>query len=238
MAWKKFANALAIKNGAKRKRRFYKRRKNFKSFFNRTIGFPKTAFVKMRYVDTITLSPSVNTLNEEVFKANGIFDPYYPLGGHQPLGRDQWALFYNKYVVYRSECSVKFCVRVNNSEPLGIGIYLSSSPTTTALNVNTLQEQGHSVSLIGSPTTNGNAFTLNNKLKMSYNAKKWHGVTNVKDADNLEADFSADPADGTYFIVFAGPMDPTAAAPMPSVVVNVTIDYYVLCKDVKELPLS
>lgn len=219
-------------------KRFNKRRKNFKSYFNKTIGFPATNFVKMRYVDTVTLSPVVNTLSEVVFKANGIYDPYVPLGGHQPLGQDQWSVFYNKYVVYRSECRVKWCVRVNNSEPNCIGIYMSSSPTTAALNVNTLQEQGHSTSLIGSPTTNGNAFTINNKLRMVYNAKKWHGVTNVKDADNLEADFNADPTDATYFIIYAGPMDPQAVAPMPSVVLNVTIDYYVLCKDVKELPFS
>jgi hypothetical protein len=221
-------------------RKRYKRRRGKKRFlkkFQPVIGFPRTSYVKMRYCDTITITPSV-LLNEYVLRMNGIFDPDYQIGGHQPLGHDQWAQFYNKYVVYRSDIRLKFCIDNNTAIPGGLGLYMSSSPTTGAVSVIQLQEQGHSTVKILSPTTNGNAFTLNNTLRLNYNAKKWHNVTNVSDNTNLEADFGADPVDETYCVIFYGAMDENASSAPSPITINYEINYYVLCKDVKELSTS
>lgn len=231
----------------RRRARYYNRGRRtkgsvvkFKRRFNPQIGFPSTTYVKMRYVQTITLAPAFAGLFETIFLANGLFDPYVPLGGHQPLGHDQWAQFYNKYVVYRSRCKVSYAV--GNSPGIGsapiLGIYLSAAGSTTATTVNELQEQGKSNYIQLSQTTNGNAVTMNNSLYMTYNAKKWHNITNVKDADNLEASFGADPTDLTYFNIYYGNSSPTSGQAPPNIEICVQIDYYVLCKDPKELAQS
>lgn len=221
------------------KKTYKKSTKSFLSKFNSQVGFPKTTYVKMRYADSHEFSPAVpGVLNTWIFRANSIWDPDQTFVGHQPLGRDQWVPFYEKYVVYRADCTVNFSVRTNNSEPAAIGVYLSSDALITAPNICVLQEQGKSNIQIISPTTNGNAFTTNRRIKMTYNAKKWHNITNVKDAENLEADMGTNPTDETFFVVFYSNADPAAVGTAPVLVANVVINYYVCLKDPKELPRS
>jgi len=56
---------------------------------------PKTV-VTLRYHDTwqnAALKP------DYVYRLNSIYDPDAQIGGHQPMGRDQYATFYNRYRV-------------------------------------------------------------------------------------------------------------------------------------------
>lgn len=154
-------------NGKPRARYIARKRRRLLRRFNPQIGFPSSTYVKMRYVETFTISPVSTVLNEHLFLANGIFDPRVAVGGHQPLGHDQWATFYNKYVVYRSHCTVNFSCANNTSVPATLGIYMTSTLSSSATTCNELQEQGYSNNISVSPTTNGNAFTINRKLRMT-----------------------------------------------------------------------
>jgi hypothetical protein len=42
------------------------------------------------------------------FRVNSIFDPNYTGTGHQPLGHDQWATFYNRYRVRKMTYRITF----------------------------------------------------------------------------------------------------------------------------------
>jgi len=90
---------------------------------------PDRTILKMSYKDDINLSAaSPSTYAVSNFRLNSIYDPDYAnINGHQPLGYDQWAVFYNKYRVYKATIKATF---INNS-PGGVRcaiIPLNNSP--------------------------------------------------------------------------------------------------------------
>ena len=69
---------------------------------------PDSKVVKMRYVDQFTIDPGLGTAGHISLRANGLFDPYVPVGGHQPYSFDQYMEFYNRYTVLGSKITVTF----------------------------------------------------------------------------------------------------------------------------------
>lgn len=69
----------------------------------------------LRYVDSFVLNPGIGVLAIHQFAANDIFDPDVTGVGHQPLGRDELATFYNGYRVLASVITVSFMPHSNNS---------------------------------------------------------------------------------------------------------------------------
>lgn len=60
------------------------------------------AWVKlgMKYSDTFSTTLVAGAVNDQVYRANSIFDPDRTNTGHQPLEFDQYMLLYNRYHVY------------------------------------------------------------------------------------------------------------------------------------------
>lgn len=206
------------------------------------IGFPTNQVVKMRYSNYFDFNLSGTGYSEVTLRAASIFAPDVVPNAlsHQPLGHDQWAVFYERYVVLGSRIIL---TAVTNNAPatagnILIGVYLADQPITAAVNAHQLIEQGKSNYTIISNANNGQI--VRKIVRMNYSAKKWHNVTNVKDADNLEADFGANPTDGAYFHVYAGTSDNVAigGAPAKTISVQYSIDYIVLVKDPLELAQS
>lgn len=200
------------------------------------VGFPKTQMIKLRYVSGFTLDINVLPLGTYTFRANSLFDPDVTAGGHQPLGFDQWATFYKTYVVVGSKITLSTARSFPDSIPHIFGCFVSDSPTPAAVSALTLVEQGKSAYLMHASTANTHADSK--KLKMTYSAKKWHGLTNIKDADNQEGLFaSAFTGDEVYYQVYLGAYDGISTDTAIHYV-TVQIDYLVLLKDPLELPES
>lgn len=99
------------------RKRMYKprrpRRKNYRKK-NQLYKIPKQmgAFsnyqiVNLRYGTQFTLdSTAIGTYGNYYFRANSCFDPDDSSVGHQPRGFDQWAAFYDNYVVLGSKITV------------------------------------------------------------------------------------------------------------------------------------
>jgi len=61
-------------------------------------GLPTRKKINLRYCDEILVT-GAGTVGVHTFRLNSMFDPDYTATGHQPMGRDQWAAFYGRYVV-------------------------------------------------------------------------------------------------------------------------------------------
>lgn len=68
-------------------------------------GFPDKKYVTLRYAQQINITPSAAGANH-LFRINSLYDTDYTGVGHQPLGFDQWATIYDKYVVRRARIKV------------------------------------------------------------------------------------------------------------------------------------
>jgi len=228
-----------------RKRSTRKRRGSSNVAFSdptRWMGFPKNKVVKMRYVQYKQVdltNTSTGGFDGFYMSANGIHDPDAAVGGHQPMGHDQWQIFYNHYVVLGSKCKVTYASRDNVvAQPIIVGISIEDDTTSAATDVQTIQEYGGAkYKMFQGYTSMGTR-----QVSANFSAKKFFNVTDMK--DNLTdkgANFGANPTDQAFFRIFCCTADGNAAVGATGDVIigcNVEIEYIVALQEPKELPKS
>lgn len=217
-----------------RGRMFGRIRRKYAKISATMLGFPTNQVVKMRYAQHINFNmTSSGAMQIHTFRANSIFDPDTdPSVTGKPLGYTQWNQFYERYTVLGSRMILSVVAGSAGQVPTYVGIYLSDDQSPTATNVVNLIEQGKSHYQVIQNATNG--YLADKSISMNYSARKWHGCVDVTDADNLEADFGANPVDETYYVVYCATGDNTTPGPA-NISIMVQIDYIVRCKDPQEL---
>jgi len=175
------------------------------------------------------------------FAANGLFDPNIQVGGHQPLGFDQWALYYNHYVVLGSKITVRFilnnAVQATNYTPILCGVKLQDDTAATwsaGQLFDNLSERGFSYKVIV-PNVN-NIYPV--KCGAKFSAKKFFNVKDVKDNMlRLGSGVGANPTDlGVYQLYFGSVNGQTISDYTMQCLV--TIDYIVSWSEPKDIPQS
>lgn len=131
------SSQVVVSTGVKRKRSpSDSTRKKSRVPRRKTLGYPRNSIARLgrafpekirttlRYVEHIQLTAATNTTtNPTIFNCNGLYDPYYPVGGHQPYGFDQFMAIYNHYSVQRATIRCTFQrAPVNSASPCIVGI--------------------------------------------------------------------------------------------------------------------
>lgn len=167
-------------------------------------GVAEKQIVKMKYSDQFVLDPGVGSTAGHIFRANSIFDPDYSAGGHQPLGRDEWAVFYDHYTVLNSTCKVTFWSAGTSSVAVNagiVGIYLDDSPVAISSTTELIEQSKTKIGYLGS-SASGSALAT---AYSYYNAKKHQGLHNVNDNRGLVgAQMDTSPTEQMFFHVFFG----------------------------------
>ncbi len=200
--------------------------KHYRSYPGRTNQGDKAPIAKattlnMRFVTDVVINPAVGVALAHVFRANSINQPdFTAASAHQPYGHDQWAVFYNNYVVFRSLCTAQFTTVSTGTAGHGIvGIGLRDL-STTDLNPDTIRETPNSA-YRGLGATNGaNNIAI---VRKSFEAKHFFSTPNPQDDDNQRTVFGLNPLKDAFFHVFA--MDTDPAGNLDPVNVQVTITY-------------
>lgn len=183
-------------------------------------GMPPSRNVTMTYVDGNTIHAGAGTglYSYWSYRANSLYDPDQTGTGHQPMGRDQWALFYTYYVVTEAEIAVTFTPQSVSTFPLEVGILLHEDGSTLGPNLASICEQGRSKrkSILGS------FGCVPVQVTHSFNAASWFGIKDVTAArSSIGAIMSANPSDLADFVVYAGSFFGTS----PEVYASVSITY-------------
>lgn len=191
MVWRK-------RGGMKKagRRRFARKSKYTKGGSGRvlalkTLTVPDKLIVKLPYSTMITFGDALGA-QTQIFNLNSIYDPDRSGVGHQPLGYDQWAAFYNRYRVigvkvtvqaanYNQQCGATVAIIGNNSAGLVLGS-------------DAIQEQQHMRRMILSNAQGGkNSGTLTKYFSLS----RITGVSDMtyRSSDQYAAQFGASPAE-------------------------------------------
>ena len=185
----------------KRYRKYYKRKASLNVI-------PKSLIKKFRYVQDVSIDPNgQGAMATWIFRANSMYDPDYSSslnanGEHQPYGYDQYVpTLYNHVTVLASKITCVFSLgnpgissAANN---LIVGISLKDD-STAQTNPSLVREQGGycTWSMIT------NAMAPKTK-RLTYSAKKFHGVKDVKDNKQLAHPYNNNPEEEAYFHVWA-----------------------------------
>ena len=203
----------------RRRRRPHTRHKNTLS-----VGrmLPDSTIVTLTYGDIVQINPNAAFSTAYVFRANSIFDPDRTGTGHQPLGRDEWSNFYNHVTVLGSRIKATFVPRGSTATTSSglVAITLKANDTVSVDPITPLLEaKGAKWAYMGL----GNATAKGTTLRNYFSAKKFFGVTDVNDNNDLKAAVGFNPAEQAYFHVQVGPQDGLADAQPIDVIVQ--IDY-------------
>lgn len=193
---------------------------------------PGKKTIKMRYCDTRSVSAGFGGVPVHfTYRANSIFDPDYGVGGHQPLGHDEWAKFYNKYVVTRAKITVTLLPDNQAAGTRGIwGIQLGTNNSVGADDI-VLREQSQGVYRNYAPASDNSSWK-DRSLTMTVDPSKYFNIKNIRDDSLSRASFGANPTRDVFFLVFGSN---TQGAAQTDFLFDVTIDYEVSLSDTKRL---
>lgn len=105
---------------------------------------PQSMNVKLRYFDDY-LGASTNSIIQ-TYSANSMYDPLWVTGGHQPMGFDQWAAFYQSYRVNAFKMRATIIMNstgqhtITDMPSMMIGIWPNYQQTTVPISKNILME--------------------------------------------------------------------------------------------------
>lgn len=198
------------------------------------IAFPSQRAVQLRYCDWLRLTPlATNGVVYDSWYANSIYDPYVAGGGHQPMGADQWAVFYKTYTVIGAKITVE---PISSNSATGIiwGILTSADPTLpSTTTATTVQEQGLGVWTLHQCVANG----APTKLNSGFSARRLFNIDSIKDNQpTLGASFGSNPTLPAYFHIWASNLQDGGSPVATSF--SITIEYAVLLSDPNYLPQS
>ncbi len=131
-------NKSAKKNKASRRNKTKRRGGNLNGFQITPTLFPSMLRGKMSYTTTGTLAPAAGVLTSVTFRANSVYDPYFPVGGTTAAGYFFASQIYNKYRVLGCTASITFA----NLGSTPLEAFVTASPLNSAsLNFDTALAQ-------------------------------------------------------------------------------------------------
>lgn len=196
--------------------------------------FPPKKRVTLTYVEYFSQTPSVSgAASGQTFRLNSPFDPNQGGVGHQAMGFDQWAQFYNRYTVL----SAKIHYQAANIDSLvksgvhGIVIHNPVTSLPSSTDIQALSEDDDGVH--GFIPHDGTQSVLTKSVDIG----KYFTITNPLEDDTLQAVVTAVPAKQLYAYCWL------ACAPGTLTVGGLTtfcirISYDVVFTEPKDLPLS
>ncbi len=219
------------RTGTSARTRPYKKSKTSRSGYTGLAVGPKTLTRKLRYVERINIDGGAASQATNVFyRANGCFDPTVAVGGHQPMGFDQYMAMYDHFKVKSSKLSCTFIASHTAAATSDViaTIYLDDD-STAVLSTNTMIEQGlTSWAVVASgdnpPVTLIKTFNSNDY----FSSKKY--------SSEIVGDDAADPAEQAFYNIsvsaLKGGSDPDNVSAL------VVIDYVVEFSERKTLVAS
>lgn len=212
----------------RRRRNYRRRRKVYRRKASLNV-IPRSLVKKFRYVADISIDPiGAGLMQSYIFRANSLYDPDYSGVGHQPYGYDQYVpTLYNHSTVLGSKITCVFSLGnpaiVNAQNNLICGISLLDNAVAQT-NPSLVREQGGYCSW----TMISNAIAPKRK-SLKYSAKRFHGVKDVKDNQQLQHDSGTNPEEQAFFHIWCCP--PASNVDASNVLVQVIVEYIALLQE-------
>ena len=132
--------------------------------------------VKLKYHGHITLTPNTALPVVHIFRSS-LNDPDYSGVGHQPMGHDEWSVFYNRYRCYGFSYRIR-AVNVSTSQGDSVDIVCVAKPNVTSITSNNqLYETTYSRVKTTNPAGSGNSVKY---LTGYVSVAKTRGISNLR----------------------------------------------------------
>lgn len=119
---------------------------------------PDGEIVHLKYYETFVMDVVAGAPQIYAFRLNSLFDPNLTGVGHQPNGRDQLALLYGKYIVYKTEWRITACnnnFATDNVDHSAHVIQIAYNGNSTGLTPDQMMENNSAMKVDLSPMGSG-----------------------------------------------------------------------------------
>lgn len=193
-------------------------------------GIADRALIKLKYRDNYVLTDTVLPDAQRTWRLNSIYDPDFTGSGHQPLGFDQWQVFYKNYRVYKTDVILS----ITNQESIGtqVGFVVQPDDSNVAYD-DSCFEQPHVYSKILGGAAGQNRCVI----KRTVHHPRIIGQTSqqYRANENTYAAFTTNPNTNVFGIIMASSLD---GSTRPNININVQLIFHVELFGRKELTLS
>ena len=191
---------------------------------------PDQMFTKLTYRGNAWLNEPNGLFQTYVLRGNSIFDPEFGGVASQPLGRDQWASFYNKYQVMASKITVKILPTGEQGQNFSFCVLPTVDPSASG--IRQIEEQPYNKSRMLSRVQD-NAKTISSYMKTS----AIFGTKNILAEEDTQAEQAANPSKEWYWLLGAANHSLSGTGQM-SLDVFIEVEYYVRYFDRVQLARS
>lgn len=203
----------------------------FRPQFQTPTMFPKTTVVKLNYTSTQDVGgvahPNMSVLN---ISANNIYNPT-STSTNQPLGYDEWAVFYERYQVIGSKITVKIFGSASTVQN-GMNGYLvrlrnSTGALTGDIDVQMQQPlTKYKVGRDGGAPLSMDQGAAAVSLTNNFSCKKWFNLKDVSDNIATGANFGSNPEVEAYYSIIVAPL--VTGDTSQTMTVHVHVEYVVM----------
>ncbi len=183
-------------------------------------GMPDRLFVKMRYATSLVLQPGAASASH-VYRGNSVNDPDFTGVGHQPMGLDQYANFWDR--TYVTSCSMNVFCTSSTSKAVRVTI-LPQNISTVSADQNSLAERPRSrTGLISNSDGVLHLFTSNTTK----------AITGERYTDDMTALIGANVNVPWFYIISAHAVDQSSAS-----VVDISVELLYTTQFFHKKPLT
>ncbi len=173
------------------------------------VGFPANRTVDLNYTTLASVSTTSGIMAIYQWRANSAYDPDYTSTGYQPLGFDQWATYYNHYVVERLDYEVQ--ANPVSAYPMLYGLYVSDDAT--------IPSNPTDLTNLGGSTRISAHYSTPPVLKGTIVMKQFFNRSgDIANDTKLSAAVTADPTEQVFLSFYAQPLDETSTITMKALV--------------------
>jgi len=202
----------------------------------RPFAWDRSKLVTLKYATQFSLNPSSGAVARYVFVANGLYDPDYDGGGHQPYSFDQIMGLYNHYTVVGSKITVRNVQsgNVTNGGFYGVTLSGSAGDLSSLTNETILEHPGSTNKFISAG--HQLASSMNDAtITKGYSAKRFHGIPDIIGKSEYQGTASANPVEQAFFTVWYAAVSSEDAGSVPFVV---TMEFYAVFTEPRTLASS
>lgn len=176
--------------------------------------------VVLKYTTRLDLTSAVSYYNSAVFRGAGPFDPEVALGGHQPLGYDQWAAIYQRQRTISCRIVADFSPGILEASDGCIPWICATETLTGFTNADSYIESPFSVH---GPQLQARG-TSNKRLTMNIKTAQFEGDSGALYDKDYASDIGGLPTRDWYYHVGITNQDPSVGLNVEGFV-NVTLYY-------------
>lgn len=164
------------------------------SYATSGIALPKSRVTTLHYTEQHNMALGDNL----TYMINSAFDPNAAIGGHQPLGYDQWSAMYTKYYVIgaKYKFTMAYDAAVQAAVPAQFVVTLDRNTTPNATWVTNIEHNKGSGQVILPATAEKTV-----SLEGTFSLKKFFNLSNIKDNHSVGGTISGNPSYPAYVIL-------------------------------------